>query len=424
MTCLLFARPPSPRGTAVSSGTASRALRAGVLALIALAATAADLGAQSLPSEPISFGEGRVVLGGDIAASFGASDPAFFTYGEYKHSTLRQLRLGLTGEVRANRRLSLLAEIRSDNLEEISAFALYARVRPFPQHRLDIQLGRIPPTFGRFSRHAYSRDNILIGYPLAYQYLTSLRPDALPGSVGELLTMRGRGWESAFSIGNAAPAPGVPLAEALRWDTGVQVTTGWRAITLSGAVTSGTLSNPRVDDDNSGKQAAARAVVAAAPGVEAGYSFARGAFVSRAPLDALGSLPGSGFVQTAHGLDVELARGHWLARAEAVATEWRIPIGSMDLVEPLRAFAGSIEGRYAVIPGLHVAARADHLTFSRVQGPSASLPWDSPVTRFELGASYYLQRNLILRASLQFNHREGIRDTSARLPAVQLLYWF
>src|SRR5437660_527842 len=71
----------------------------------------------------------------------------------------------------------------------------------FPTRRssdlaFDIQLGRVPPTFGAFPRRAYSTDNPFIGYPLAYQYLTSLRADALPANADELLQMRARGWLS------------------------------------------------------------------------------------------------------------------------------------------------------------------------------------------------------------------------------------
>ena len=78
-------------------------------------------------------------------------------------------------------------------------YALYVRVRPWPDARFDIQAGRVPPTFGAFARRIYASDNLLIGYPLAYQYLTSLRPDALPANADELLRMRGRGWLSSFS---------------------------------------------------------------------------------------------------------------------------------------------------------------------------------------------------------------------------------
>src|SRR5204862_2525194 len=123
-------------------------------------------------------------------------------------------------------KLSFLGELRAENFDHVSPFALYERVRPFATRRLDIQIGRIAPTFGAFTRRAYGNDNPLIGYPLAYQYLTSLRADAVPASPDELLRMRGRGWLSNFSIGNLAPDRGVPLANALRWDTGVQLHVG------------------------------------------------------------------------------------------------------------------------------------------------------------------------------------------------------
>ena len=100
------------------------------------------------------------------------------------------------------------------------AYAAYVRVRPWRRHRFDIQAGRIPPTFGAFGRRAYSTDNPLIGYPLAYQYLTSLRPDAIPATADDLLRMRARGWRSSFPVGSQTPGPGVPLVTAFRWDTG------------------------------------------------------------------------------------------------------------------------------------------------------------------------------------------------------------
>ena len=397
--------------------------RIACLALL-LAVPAAPAAAQQLPEGPISFGGGRIVIAGDLSAAFGADDPAYFTFGEYEHSTLRQLRVSLTGEVRASRRLSLLAELRSDNLRDVSPSALYLRFRPFPDQRLDVQAGRIPPTFGRFSRQAYSRDNVLIGSPLAFQYLTSLRPDALPADADELLRMRGRGWQSGFTIGNPAPAAGVPLADGLHWDTGVQVTGAWRALALTGSVTNGTLANPRVSDDNSGKQAATRVVLTAAPGLELGHSFSRGAFVARSALGAVAGMPGGSLTQRAHGVDAELARGHWLARAEALFSEWSIPLAAAGRVESLRAAAVSAEARYAFRPGLHGAVRAEHLAFSRIAGARQTLPWDAPVTRVETGVSYYLQRNVIVRTSLQFNHREDGRTPDAWLPAAQLLFWF
>ena len=392
-----------------------------LLAASLLIAVASRATAQGLPSEPVAFGNGRVVLGGDVTATIGPADPGFFTYGSYEHSSLRDLRMGLSARIRATSRLSLLAEVRSQNLE-VTPFALYARLHPFKNAPLDIQVGRIPPTFGRASRLLYARDNPLIGLPLAYQYLTSMRPDAVPATADELLNMRARGWLTGYSVGNTSLKAGVPVASAFSFDTGVQVTSAWRLVTVSGAVTNGTLSNPRVADDNGGKQVQARVTVRPSPGLEIGSSFERGAFVSRTVVRSFDPPPGDSFVQQAYGLDMEYGRGHWLARAEGIVNEWRIPLGTVT--QPLRSAAGSVEARYAFLPGMYAAARLEHLAFSDVSGTSGTLPWDAPVTRLEIGGGYSIRRNIQVRGSWQLNQRDGGRIRSARFGAAQFLYWF
>ena len=182
--------------------------------------------AQTLPATPIVFGDGRVTLGGDVTWSIGPDDPGFFNYTDYAHSALRMLRLAVMASVKAGDHVALLAEVRSENGGQPEPYGLYLRIRPWTARAFDIQIGRVPPTFGAFPRRAYAADNPLIGYPLAYQYLTSIRSDALPISTDELVRMRGRGWLSNFSVGNPGEDRGVPLANAFRWDTGVQVHAG------------------------------------------------------------------------------------------------------------------------------------------------------------------------------------------------------
>ncbi len=89
----------------------------------------------------------------------------------------------------------------------------------------------------------------------------------------------------------------------------------------------------------------------------------------------------------------------------------------------LRALASSVEGRYTFMPGFYGAARVEHLGFNRIVGARTD-EWDAPVSRVEVGGGYYLQRNLVARASFQVNARDGGRVRSSRLAAVQLLYWF
>jgi hypothetical protein len=385
----------------------------------------ASAAGQGLPSTPVSLVDGRVVLGGEASVSMAPEDLGFFNYSDYEHSTLRELRLGMKAMVRATDRISVLGELRSENLAGVTPFALYARIRPFPERRLDIQVGRIPPTFGSQTRMAYGRDNPLIGSPLAYQYLTSLRPDAVPWSADELLEMRGRGWLTSFSVGNTAAERGVPLVSAFTWDTGVQVSTGWKAISVAAAVTNGTASNPRVSDDNRGKQFATRLVVEPAAGLVVGASFARGDFISRVVRTALGPQADRTFAQRVYGTDVEYSRDHWLVRGDAVLSEWDVPFGARpETPAELRAVAMSVEGRYTFLPGAYGAARIEHLAFNRIAGSTGRLAWEAPVTRLEVGGGYYIRRNVIGRVSVQFNERDAGRVRSSRLAAAQLLYWF
>jgi hypothetical protein len=416
--------------------------------------------AQRLPAGPVSAFDGRLAVGAEVVATVGEQDDdAFFNYTDYEHNALRMFRVALSASWRPVSRVAVVGEIRTEDLDLVRPYAAYVRVRPWINHAFDVQVGRIPPSFGAFGRRSYQgSDNPLIGYPLAYQYLTSLRADSIAADADELLRMRGRGWLSNFSVGNLEPAPGVPLVNGFSWDTGVQVTTGWNIVTVAAAVTSGTMSNPRISDDNAGKQVALRVSAAPGPGLVIGTSFARGEFLSRRVQMLLGadrtgaSTPdthsGDGgyapyapavddgttpyaqrvdgeYTQRAQGVDVEYSRDHWIVRAESVLSTWQMPLlsgGSKPT--PLQAMATSVEGRYTFAPGLYGAARVEYLGFSRLTGATRSDEWDAPVTRVEVGGGYYVRRNLLLRASVQSNDRDGGRVRSSRFLAGQVLYWF
>jgi hypothetical protein len=394
-------------------------------------------GAQVLPAEPLTFGTGWLTIGGDVAATASCAsvqgnnsrcttDTGFFNFTDYQHSALRMLIVGLTAEVKAGDRIAVLAEIRSENGGLPDPYALYVRVRPWRARGFAIQAGRVPPTFGAFPRRHYPYDNLLIGYPLGYQYLTSLRPDAVPANADELLRMRGRGWLSTFSVGNPAPNNGLPLVHAFRWDTGVQAHAASQRAEATVAVTTGTLANPLVGDDNAGRQVAGRVVVRPLAGLAAGFSAARGPFVSADTLHRGGIDANTrDFTQTAWGADAEYSRGYYLVRFEAIVSDWRLPLVHAPAIDlPLRAVSNSIEGRYKISPGLYAAARYDHLTFSQVTGALRQDEWDAPVSRIEIGGGYSLQRNVTLKVAYQHNTRQTTRAGAADAGAIQLVYWF
>ena len=385
------------------------------------AATAAR--AQELPSGPVSLANGMVVIGADASISLTPQDDtegAWFNYTDYEHNSLRLFRLALSADVKLTDRVSILTEIRSENGDAVKPYALYLRVRPWRDRPIDIQAGRIPPTFGAFARREYGAGNPLIGYPLAYQYLTPVRPDALPASTDDVLRMRARGWRPSYPIGSLETAPGMPLMTAFRWDTGVQVRVGPESLNASAAVTNGTTSDPRTRDNNAGKQIAGRIHWRPNAGLSLGGSAASGAYVSDAAL-ATATLPaGSGrATQQAIGVDAEYSRDHWMLRGELIWNRWQVP----TLARPLDARSTFVEGRYKISPGMFVASRIDRLGFSELPGSFGSATWDAPVTRLETGVGYYIRRNLLAKGAYQHNWRDGGAVTSLGLFAAQLHFW-
>ena len=90
----------------------------------------------------------------------------------------------------------------------------------------------------------------------------------------------------------------------------------------------------------------------------------------------------------------------------------------------MRATAWLSEGRYKLAPGWHVAARYDRMFFSRVSSSQGPIAWDASLWRIEAGAGYSVRRNVMLKASYQYNRRDGGRVTVAHLAAAQVLLWF
>jgi hypothetical protein len=368
--------------------------------------------------EPLSAGRFTLSLGGEVSGSMASADRGFFNDTGYERNPLRLFRLRLTAELRAGEHVAALADVRSENLDAPRAYALYLRVRPWTSRGFDLQAGLVPPTFGAHLRRAYGADNLLIGEPLAYQYLSTLRADALPYAPDELLRQRGGGWSTRY--GDSAEAPGLPLVSGVRWDTGVQARWRGERLEVAAAVTQGTLSQPRVRDDNGGKQLSARVAWRPLTGLTVGASTARGDYASDRSSYGTSSVPAGCCRQRAWGADAEYSAGHGLLRAEAVWSSWNV----WAWRRPLRAEAVSIEGRYKLMPGLYVAARAGHLGFSHLTGSEGTLPWDAPVTRLEAGVGYSLRRNLLLKAVFQHNGREGARVNGHDLASGQVLWWF
>jgi hypothetical protein len=397
--------------------TASRtALALAVLLLLAAPARA---------GEPLSAFDGRLRLGGEVSGTISPEDEGYFNYNDYETSTLRLLRIDLMAEARLAPALSVLLDARMDNLAAPRVYALYLRARPWPSRAFDLQAGLVPPVFGAFARRRYALDNPLPSLPLAYQYLTTVRDDALPASAEELVAQRGRGWLVRYPIGDDNAAPGRPLVNAERWDAGVQLRLGVRPLSLALAVAQGTLSRPQVEDQNGGKQLSGRLAWTPTPAFVLGVSGASGDFVADA---ARAELPGGSsesFRQQALGLDLEWSAGHLILRGEAVASRWRLPaVDATRIEDPLDALGVYLEARYKLRPGVYVAGRFERLTMTELPSGLGEQAWDAPVSRVELGGGFRPARHVLLKASWQHNWRDGGRVRENDLVAAQVLLWY
>jgi hypothetical protein len=363
----------------------------------------------------------RFTFGGELSGSLAPPDHAFFNYTDYEYNALRLARIGVSGAWRITEQVEAVAELRSDNLEPPRIHAAYLRFRPWRGLPLDFQAGRIPPAFGAFARRSYASDNFLIGYPLGYQYLTSLRSDALPATANDLARMRGRGWAPFYPIGSQEENAGLPLVNALRWDTGGQARFATERFEALVAYTVGTLSSPRFTDDNGGEQITARIGSRPIIGLVLGVSAARGAYIASTAMEGLGR-DADAYVQEAFGFDAEYSRGYWVVRAEGVWSGWDLPaINAPLLVGPARARALFVEGRYKILPGLYVAARYDDLAFNRL--PGMAVRWDAPVQRFEGGVGFSPRRHALLKTVYQYNRRDDARTAPYGVIAGQVLLW-
>jgi hypothetical protein len=375
--------------------------------------------AVAAPCQETEVEESHFLYGGEVVANLAPVDPGYFNQTDYGDDSLRLFRLNLALELRASEKIALLAEIRSDNLSAPRPYALYGRIRPWENRPFAIQVGRVPPVFGAFLRRRYEYDNPLIGYPIPYQYPTVLRADSAPANLDQLLFYRGYGARVRYPIGDTAVASGLAQLDPLRWDTGVTVALGNEPVGIAVAFTQGTISHPRVDDDNDGKQMATRLGWRPSFGWDVGLSASRGDYVSNDVMDLLEGNPRS--KQTAVGFDAEHSRGPWILRTEWIWSSWDAPTLETG---PLSTLGFLAEGRYKAAPGLYFAARISGLRYETISGPEGDMTWDSPVTRFEGGVGYTFHRHVLGKAALQYNTRDATYVQTRWIPAVQVLFWF
>ena len=294
--------------------------RCRVAALMVCAASAA--GAQELPSRPISLAGGRITLGTDLSVSTTPQDD------RRRVVQLHRLRAQRAAAAAAGRRsptcgssdrVSFLTELRSENGGRVEPYALYVRLRPWRTRAVDIQAGRIPPTFGAFSRRDYGAGNPLdrVSARLPVPHVDSAGcgaghvrrrdPHARAGLAAELshwLARRRAGLAARhrISVGYRCAGPGRRhQAECERGgDQWHGIRSRALATTTAASRFPGAFSGSRPSRSRS---AAPRRAARTWP--------------TRVLASATSIAGNSRSAQQALGLDAEYSRDHWLVRSEA-----------------------------------------------------------------------------------------------------------
>jgi hypothetical protein len=405
------------------SGPPGEGRRARAAAGLILAAALAA--GRATAEEPRSILGDRLRLGGEVSGTLAPDDEGYFNYSDYETNTLRLLRLDVAAEIRLARAASIVGDVRVENFESVRVYALYLRLHPWSRHEVDLQAGLVPPVFGAWPRRHYASENPLPSVPLAYQYLSTLRADAVPSRTEDLVVRRGSGWRVRYPVGSPDPATGVPVMNGERWDAGVEMSAAHGPLALSAAVTQGSLSHPRVRDDNDGKQLSGRLAWSPGPWLVVGVSGASGEFLDRAVQAAFADRAVGTWRQEAAGFDLEWSRGRWIARVEGLWARWHLPaLDPTRIDEPLDALGGYAEGRFKIRPGLYAAGRVERMSFDRVASDLGRATWDAPVTRYEAGAGWSPRRRVTFKLAWQHDERDGGRVRRQNLVAGQVVLWF
>jgi hypothetical protein len=288
----------------------------------------------------------------------------------------------------------------------------------FPQVRqmdVDLQVGKMATVFGSFAPRSFGVENALIGSPLMYHYFSSVQGNSVPADNADQLGRR----DAAIN-----PGRGLPIVYDACWNTGVEMIGSVREWEYAVAATRGALSNPSARG-NDGIQLVGHLGVRPTMGLGLGASFAYGPYLSDGA-EQDGDFPADktvrDFAQIVYALDMDYSKGHLQLFAEIARNTWQVP----NLEESgLDNVAGYLEGRYALLPGLHLAVRYGQIVYGEIaDGAGAKVPWDYDVTRLESGLEYYIDRDIRIKSVIQLNNRDGSADKEDHLVGLQLATFF
>jgi hypothetical protein len=334
-----------------------------------------------------------------------------------------------------NESISLFAEVQTVRGLTFVNYGLSAIYQPPKMPYLNFEVGKFLAPFGSFLGRRWASENPLIGFPLVYEYVTSLSAFDLPANSNELLGARGGGGaigyhpESGESHGGLPkiqsghlPQPGSGLRIASRevYFTGAQLFGVAGQLRYYLGVANGALSNPADINNTNGLQLHGRLGLRPLTGLEIGSSFSWGAYLDKNAVNAQLEPRGDSaedFRQTALGFDLTYSIGHVQLFSEFVWNSWESPF----VEEKLNSSAFYVESKYTFFTRFFVAGRFNLIDFGNIDDPldedadgRLTESWEFDIHQWEVGLGFRVNRNALIKAARQINRTRETTDGDPR----------
>jgi hypothetical protein len=298
-----------------------------------------------------------------------------------------------------------LGTIEATDASPLDVGVAALRVTDVTPLHLTFQAGKFDLPFGNLGERRYPRNNPLYGLPLIHEYRTGLSEEAQ--SDGLILAWRGTGY-------------GLRVLNGGMYDVGLMASGSWGIVEVTLAISRGTVSGTSYSTierhGDIGKLV--RVAMTPATGFILGMSYGWGAYMAETPLSRQRGIDVDSYVQTTAGVDVEYSVGHLVATGEGALNSW--PVSMPGRKENFRAGGYSLEVKYTVVPRLYIAARFGELRFNSVQLNGISQMWDFPVSSFEGGIGYFIDRNALIKLIRRETRIKGGSHPKDNLTALQL----
>jgi hypothetical protein len=330
-----------------------------------------------------------------------------------------RLWLRLYGRLLYKDEVELVVDLFSSDARDPSVFGLYARIQP--SRHVGARVGLIPLVVGGWQDRAYPHRQPLVNQPLLSQYLFSLRTDSVPADVEELVSQRGAGARSRFSLGAAGSGDASTIYYEHCWDVGVEAFGQVGGLRYRLAVIDGTpgSARSRLTADSAGAGLAARLTYRFGEGLRVGGSWSRGPYLKPdvAPVLPAGTRVRD-FRQELYGADFRVKKGLLELNGEYALNRYGTPFVN----ERLRTHGYYGEAALTLRPGLTVAARRSGLVFADVTGAAGRRRrWEWDATRLEAGAAYRIaDDHLAFKAVYQRTRVDAVPRRLEQVYAAQL----